>query len=213
MKALYLVFVAALAGASSYAGTLVGAPSQFGNCIPFSCPIATGATHYEQLYSSTAFPGIIDITAVTFFNTQGFPVGLSGNSYAVSLSTVSTPLGTLSGIIPVGADNVTIFSGLLPTTTLANGTSFTLGGLNSFLYNPANGNLLMNVVVTGNAPDAVFGPIDSSSNGVYDRADTSSFDLNLGLVTQFETATPEPATLWFGIAGAFSLGLLRKVRR
>ena len=72
---------------------------------------------------------------------------LSG-TYQVSLSTTSKPVNGLSSNLAsnIGADNTVIFTGNLGGTGTV--SSFTITGTAPFVYDPAAGNLLVDIVVT-----------------------------------------------------------------
>jgi hypothetical protein len=90
--------------------------------VPFGCGTllsggGTFGTRYQQVYSSSDFPGTIDITGVTFFLTQFIPADpssgfLNGGTYIVSLSTTSQPVNGLNLSdfdANVGVDHKVIF--------------------------------------------------------------------------------------------------------
>ena len=135
----------------------VGAANS-GNCYPFMCNDSGTnegpSIHYQQVYSAMAFSGPTQINSLTFFQDvlASFNVGrtttvLSGN-YQVSLSTTTKPVNGLSPVLAtnIGADNVVIFNGNLGGTST--NPSFTITTSTPFAYNPAAGNLLLDIVVT-----------------------------------------------------------------
>lgn len=200
------LFLVASAGLLSAAPVTVGTPDN-GNCYPFMCNdsgTSSGESiQYQQVYSSSAFSGPIDISSLTFYYATAFggtEAVLHGN-YDISLSTTSKPVNGLSTTLSsnIGPDNATFFDGALggPYTN-----SFTISGT-PFSYNPANGNLLVNIVVTNqdNVPNG-------TGNGYNEADDSGSMESraymlvgrsgvvdSVGLVTTFNaTATPEPSS-------------------
>jgi hypothetical protein len=219
-KLSHLIALLSAVAATAQAGTiLVGTlGGSDGNCIPFSCPAVFAVGTYQQVYASSAFSGAVWINSLTFFNTVVDIAG-EGNSvapgtYAISLSTTSVAVGALSPIFAnnIGPDNQVIFSGSLGGPL--SGTSFSVGGT-PFFYNPALGNLLLNVSITGatNTNPLTFFDTNYSSvffSRMYPGDGDSS---NTGLVTRFDvTAIPEPQTWILAAMGLLAVCLrLRKV--
>lgn len=211
---------------------VVGQPADpgSGNCFPFGCGYSG---EYQQVYTHSLFSGPVTITGLEFFNTQADTPTTSMNfgTWDISLSTTSADWNTLSPTFAnnIGANNTTVFNGNL-AQPWAFGDTLTIHFANPFTYNPADGNLLMDVV--SGASDAG-GLIFFDTNGVNGGADngntifgrafiplfssTPEAEHGYGLVTGFLTAStsvPEPGDLrLFGLgvllAGAF-VGLRRR---
>lgn len=232
--AAFLLLIAGLVPRVS-ADVVVGLPPDAadGNCVPFGCgDLLSGGgitgTRYQQVYSATDFSGTIDITGLTFFLTQFIPTDpssgfLNGGTYTVSLSTTSQPVNGLNLAdfdANVGADDTVIFSGALPAF-VAFGGSFTLGGTGDFSYNPAQGNLLMDIQIVGlSAPttgETFLDARNGTAGGVFSRADNlaTGFD-DTGLVTEFDTTTtssvPEPSSIVLLIVALGSWAAVRRVK-
>jgi hypothetical protein len=126
--------------------------------------------HYQQVYSASQFPGITEINSLTFFQSTvtGTTTVLNG-TYQVSLSTTTRPVNGLSSNIAdnIGADNAQIFSGNLGGTSTA--PSFTIAASAPFVYNPAAGNLLLDIVVTNQTVLA-----NGGGNGYLDADNTAT---------------------------------------
>jgi hypothetical protein len=208
----------------------VGSPDS-GNCYPFMCNdsgTSTGVSiDYQEGFNSSYFSGLgnLPVTSISWTYFPGYGTatvlggdysiywGYSANGLALSsdlasnYNGASNLLGTLD--IPVGGENF--------------GTTLTFSDFSPFLYNPADGDLLLEIVATNqdNVPD-------TGSNG-YNWADYTGVQVNdaycltgsgcvaandysLGaLDTTFDTATPEPNT--FLLFGTGILGLAGMVRR
>ncbi len=126
-------------------GPTVGVPANSSNCLPFSCPTDV----YQQVYTSSAFPGPTTIGAMSFPVTQGptFPGTITNATYTISLSTTAKGVDGLSTTFSenLGLDNTLFFSGPLggPIT----GGKFTITG-GPFVYDPSRGNLLLDVRIS-----------------------------------------------------------------
>jgi hypothetical protein len=229
MKVL-LFSLAVLAALPASASFIVGLPADptFGNCIPFGCAYQG---EYQQVYTSSVFTGPITITGLSFFNTQSFSPATQMNSgtWTISLSTTSADWNSLSTTFAanIGTDNTVVFSGDL-SQPWAFGDTLSIALSAPFTYNPAAGNLLMDVQVSGaansgNSPigfdvngevvaNAIMGRVFTTQGGVGGNGVTNGF----GLVTGFDTATssvPEaPSALLLG-AGLGLLGIANLVHR
>ncbi len=208
-----------MAGAPAAASTVTVGSNDGGNCYPFNCNdsgTSVGQSiDYQQIYSSSAFSGAISIKKISFYTFQfGPPPSVLGGDYTITLGTTTAAIGSGYPIGPLS--NVQTFhSGSLPSTV--SGT-YTISGA-AYNYNPADGNLVMEVVV--NNQDVV---PNGSGNGYFEAdytgVDTTRAYLLTGngdqsgtgaLVTTF-ASVPEPAAwalmiVGIGVAGA---GLRRR---
>ncbi|MGC8492676.1 MAG: PEP-CTERM sorting domain-containing protein [Syntrophobacteraceae bacterium] len=205
------------------ANVTVGLPSDAnaGNEYPFGY---TYNAEYQQVYSSSQFRGPITITNLEFFNTQvdrGATALPSGN-WKISLSTTSADWNTLSTTysLNIGSNNTEVFSGDL-SQPWAFGDKLSISLRTPFTYNPANGNLLMDVIGSGiTGSSEVFFDTNGYNRGAFngnnymgrvyksngDPSASTFVDKGYGLVTEFSTgsAVPEPGSmllLGLGLAG------------
>jgi hypothetical protein len=198
-----------------------------GNTFPFD---STGPQRYQQVYSASQFGAGGLITQLAFR-----PDGPLGHTFSVMISNIQIDLSTtaaapdaLSSTFAsnVGADDRVVFSGPLSLSSAFTGPA---GGpkafdilvnlMTPFPYNPASGNLLLDVRNTSGEPtgmaglfDSQFTPGDPVSRAFGSIASTTASTLDSeGLVTQF-TIVPEPGTIGLMAIGLFLVlvGLARR---
>ncbi|HLY18561.1 MAG TPA: PEP-CTERM sorting domain-containing protein [Bryobacteraceae bacterium] len=213
---------------------VVGDPPMLGtgNCDPFGCPGFLGLSTYQQVYLSSAFPSSISIVGLTFYEGQVHNGGQpAGGSYTLSFSYTTFAPGSLDLTNPnnnISSSSENFFSGALPTLTPEGGGNFLVISGTPFVYNPADGNLLLTVTVTGGTNsgtplflnESVCGPQTIcpqgssvvTGNAYFGNANGGN-DIG-GLVTGFDYSTspttPEPGTLISALAG---FGLIAYRRR
>jgi hypothetical protein len=224
-----LLVVLLSAGVLLHANVTVG-NFDTGNCYPFLCNDSgtnTGpAIDYQQVYTHTAFSGTTTITDIQFAYASQFggtSTLLSGD-YGFWLGTSANPFNALSANQPSNrsADWTLVLSLTNPTVDCNPMCTFNL--TTPFTYNPANGDLLFEVIASN---QAIF--FNGSGNGYLEADDTGSVtqrtwclgaqdctsavvDLT-GLVTTFSTGStvPEPGTLVMLGSGVVGLaGMLRR---
>jgi hypothetical protein len=233
------VLCLALSCAGLQAGTLVTGdpPTQgTGNCDPFGCPAFFGLGTYQQVYVGSAFPGTITIDNIAFIqgqilNNGGEP---ANGTYALSFSYTSDAPGDLSLTDPsdnIGSGSETFFTGTLPALTADGAENLLVFTGTPFAYDPADGNLLLTVVVTGATNTTPYLYLDQAQCGpqtvcpgnstvVSSDAYFGTFKGNQvsggndigGLVTAFTyttstgLSTPEPGSLLLVLAGIGLIG-------
>lgn len=194
-----------------HADVTVGTPTIGGNCYPFGCGY-TG--EYQQVYGSSAFSGPININTVEFF----FPAG--GNpwtdntgSYTLAFYLTSQPVNGLS-TLPASNKGVLLSN----FGTFTPGLSYTFVG-NGFSYDPALGNLLLDIIASGTPSDSNALSY-SNANGdpmsnLYRTGGTGAFTTSTnGLVTSFSaTAVPEPSSWALLLLGFFAIGTVMRSRK
>src|SRR5436190_5839466 len=201
LNALRIVSIIALMGSAEAAPLIIGAPANDLNCFPFGCEFGT-ASRYQQVYSSAAFPGLILISEIQFYQMRSGDLNVG--SFEFYLSTTSMPVNGLDVVdfdSNLGADNsafaIVSFSGAHSAAP----NVLSIAG-SPFLYNPASGNLLLDIIIPGGATrpgpndlppafhDSAF--FQASTAGVFSRAHNfgEAFE-NIGLVTGFNTTIPE----------------------
>jgi hypothetical protein len=167
------------------------------NCVPFGCAGANFIGEYQQVYSASSFgPLPFDIAAVSFFDLLSpSPNDVTSGTYTISFSTTAAPVGGLDPSLGLnlGFDNQVFFSGALGGPV---GTELTIGGNGAtptFLYDPLQGNLLMDITISGARLDTGLA-LDSEDPSliVSRQADGFADPVNVGLVTEFSTVAPTP---------------------
>jgi len=201
-KALILLPATLLVTGASAASLVVGLPGTHNNRFPFGGGFVTqGAvsTRYQQAYAANDFStagGLMLITSVDFLNGKGT---LAPSTYSLYFSTITADIDTLSNVdfdSNRGADN-TLFAtltlaGMAPPTLTFSGAPF--------LYNPAHGNLLLDIVVSPGGVDTNAG-FDANylasdhAVGIFSRYHNfGTGNMGYGLVTQFDyQVVPEPS--------------------
>src|SRR3954470_13937722 len=174
------------------------------NAFPFHCGGASlSSQRYQQQYDAGEFPSAGAITTVSFRTDGAFgsafgPTTLPG--VTITLSTSTATMGAMSSTFAdnVGSDVATVYSGDLVLSSAASGGpphtfDVTIPLQHAFNYNPANGNLLLDVsvptcVVTTFLDVADLAQVDKLYS--FSSASlTGNSNPAAGLVTQF-TFTP-----------------------
>lgn len=190
-------------------GTLLGSSITVGtdngsNAFPFSGPFfGYAGTDYQEAYASSDFSGPVDITAIDFFLGSGFTGSLYSGTYTLSFSIISNNIGSLSstnlaGNIGTGNTvfDVANLSGSAPSVLTFTGTS-------PFLYDPTQGNLLLDISVANGkgGSNAAYQDGVGLATGIarYQNFGMTN-GLGYGLVTEFDSnvsaaTSPEPGTL------------------
>ena len=232
MKKLLLPFLIVLCFAiavPAFADVIVGLPPDpgTGNCFPYGCSYNA---EYQQVYNSGQFGGPITITGLDFYNTQFNSGATSMNSGTWTISLYTTPLdwntigSNYAANIAVSTGHLVFTGNLFQPWTFGDTLAITLQ--TPFTYNPASGNLLMDVTCTGcSSPGgSIFFDVHSGSNfmtRVYCPSGIACsdgvVDTGYGLVTGFITGqqqVPEPASLvLFGTGILSAAGVLRRKLR
>jgi hypothetical protein len=181
---------------------------------------------YQQVFAASQFSALNPLGGFItdiFFKLDG----TFGSRFETTLPNVqinfSTTLRAPDALMPTFADNVgvddTVVFGAGPLPLRGDGTSFSLGPrialTTPFFYNPALGNLLLDVRNFSGVPTTDFdatGDMNDSVSRVYansvssptaDRVDS------IGLITGFQAEPiPEPASVMLSLLGGATLACL-----
>jgi hypothetical protein len=150
---------------------------------------------YQQIYSSNAFSSSVLISAMAF--SQANPGSLTA-TYNLSIGLGNTTKTPASPGANFETGFTTVFSGSLSPvfTPTTHDFDFLISLTTPFYYNPTQGNLLLDVMISSATGDNVVFALDES--GSMGRLWTSSGSIiaqpDWGLVTQF-TVIPEPSAI------------------
>lgn len=244
MKPMYpLALIASIVATQASAAdivTVTPSPTPTGEAqgpAPFTYRGTTGS-RTQQVYSSSFFSGTQSLTSLAFRSTPGFFNGADYGNVKINLSTTKFGDETGTQLSSTFADNIgsnvhSVYSGALsfaaPTT---NGFEYIVKFDNPFLYNPADGNLLLDVLIpTGTnvgGPGFFLASYDTANqfndgvfsvNSVFDGSATTGFANTAGTITQFtgtavSNGVPEPAS-WAMMVGGLGLAgtAMRRRRR
>lgn len=226
-----LACAAPMTAREAHAQVTVGTGTPYnGTCGPFTCGI--GRTRYQQVYSADFFAGPLRITSLTFPGLPqgnpwyGVPIVPASATFTLYLGVTSRAVDGLSTDL---ASNVTgpqqFFIRFPFPGTPYNNAALRFDGV-GFDYDPAAGNLLLDVRIEGEVFNTGCGCLMASNIGTgtsiaFDRfnnvpgATYETATARSGAVTIFNaaaTTVPEPSTYALLGTGLAVLGLTARRR-
>ncbi len=195
-----LLFVGVLlVGPSNANALIIGAGAPNSNCFPFGCNLGNPSTRYQQVYDANQFSGTIGINGLTFFKDNKSFGNFTNGTFNFELSVTSKPVNSLD---TANFDNnvtgpILSFGSLL----LSGGAASTfMVSLTPFMYDPNDGNLLVDIKIPGGTVGgtASFDAYSGNAGGIFSRAhDFGGGFAGYGLKTEFKeiSTTPEPSTM------------------
>ena len=225
LAAFMLGMAALVPGRTEAAFVTVGTDDGIPNVYPFGDPIPSNSPYkgeYQQVYGASAFSSPVTIDSIAFATVSpGY--GPATDTFTVGLSTTSATLTSLSTDYAAneGADFEIVFTGTMTVTSAGSGAFDFSIPISPFYYNPALGDLLLDIVITSSSGSAV--PFEATKDAVTSRAfnlngsGPPTLGIDEGLLTEFgvtpASAVPEPCSLALsGIAGLVGLAY-RGMRR
>jgi hypothetical protein len=205
------------------ADTIIIGGTNSNNFFPFGTNAYVG--EYQQIYASSRFSGPVTISEIDFATRPGSAGNMRNLNFTLGLSSTAASVAApgTNYAANKGPDFTTVFSGPFAFTAQGNGTFDVLIPVQPFTYDPAQGNLLLDVVINsasgsaaafefGGTPDAA--RIFNSGGGGAPAADPL-----MGLETQLTftpftpPAVPEPSSLALLGLGTAALAGWRLRRR
>jgi hypothetical protein len=178
---------------------------------------------YQQIYVSSAFTSPVLITQIAFANDNS-AVQTANYTLSIGLGTTTTQTPDSPGT-SFGGGITSVFSGSLsPTFTPLHDFDFPIIFTVPFFYDPSQGKLLLDVVVSAASSDpssiivfSISGTSGASDIGtLWSNSGSIVSTPDYGLVTQFTVqAVPEPSELSLAALGGGLAGVmcLRQRRR
>jgi len=239
-KAGLVVAILALGAVQAWANVIVpsaltNVEGNTNNGFPFNLAnFGLTSQRYQQVYSSSEFSGLFLITDIEFRPDAGGGAAFSSTlpSIQIDLSTTTAAVDGLSSTFSanVGSNDTIVFSGPLSLSSSFTGPA---GGPKNFdivivlqtpfLYDPALGNLLLDVRNFGGGSTTQFDAentfgdtvsrVTTNSNASGVNSPTADLNDTFGLITSFSgvAAAPEPGTL--ALVGLAVAGLAWRRRK
>ena len=224
IKFIRSVLVLSVVSALSARAQIIGAPvpENSGNQFPFGSPVGGNpGTRYQQVYDRNAVTAG-PITGVRFFRTSATngTGDLADARFLFSLSSTTRAvnnLNTRNFDRNLGADNTLVLDLTTKGINVAFGSAMTFNFTQAFDYNPADGNLLLDIQLSNIAKrgdvffDGRFDDFGTTSSRAHNFG--AGFE-SIGLVTEFlhETSTtvPEPSTYALMATGLAAIAFVRR---
>ena len=216
--------VSAVAASSAAAQVTVGVPGNAANGTTYPFGMAAGFTKFQQIYDASLFSAPFGINSVSFYSKLNSGT-LQQGTFNFYLNTTSTTIAGSNGGNPLANETVANRK-FFGTLTVGNATTnappvLTLAGT-TFNYNPASGNLVLDIdftpvgslFATGRASfDQYYDPRVGTSSDVQAFLGVTNGIRGTGLVTTFNASVvPEPSSVFLMMAGLAGVGFAARRR-
>ncbi len=197
---------------------------------PISLPFGAGASdRYQQVYAASNFGPIAQggglITSLAFQFADSHTLGGGVSNIQINLSTTLRPVDGLSTTFAqnVGSDDTKVFGA--GNLVWANDPTVPFSAFinlsTPFHYNPANGNLLVDMRVFQTGLPFQFGSLSMEASAANNDTVSIAYAFNVndltgitdtkGLNTLFTvTPVPEPSTICLFLAGLATIGFIQR---
>ncbi len=205
-----LLFILMFGNSIGFAGTVLAenGPHVTFNAIPFASSSGPGTGEYQEIYSASLFGGPVDLLSFAF--SPGTTELYSAN-VTLLLTTTTVGVGSLSANLATNfvTPLTTVFSDPTFSQNVTGGSeSFSLifNLTTPFLYDPAAGNLLLDVLISDQVSGGI-GFTRSDGGSILSRAyDVPSYGngadgVGLRTTIGFATTAPEPGTIFLTLIG------------
>jgi len=201
----------AVGSAAVVPGALANVEGNVGNAFPFHiAAFGVPSMRYQQIYTASQFSSAGIIDALRFRRDAGqSPFTVGGIDVKINLSYAATSVATASPVFAnnVGAGVVTVFDGLLTLSSTGAGSpnplDIVIDVANTFNYDPAQGNLLVDIFVRNSPNTRFFDATDIGQQGLTGNVTQRIFATNVNATSGLVGRQAGPETSPYGLVTRF----------